>query len=291
MMIDRLRQMAIFAKTVDQGSFRGAARELHLSPSVVSHHVSQLEEHLGIALLYRSTRKLSLTPDGERLLEATHKMLDAVEGELEALSSSARQPSGTIRITLPSVLSQSKVTQKIAAYSVAHPRVNIALDFSDTRRELIADGFDLAMRMGDKPKNSPTSRVLFGVTRKLVAAPSYLEANPRPQTLADLQYLDWVVLPQVHAGSVMLENAAGEQKAIRPKSRLSSNDASSLCSLVLEGVGLAILPDFLADAHLKAGTIVEVSQEWRPKPITVYAEWPANVPKHGLVHHVLGALN
>ncbi|MGI9502636.1 MAG: LysR family transcriptional regulator, partial [Geminicoccaceae bacterium] len=78
-MIDRLRQMAIFAKTIDHGSFRGAARELRLSPSVVSHHISQLEEHLGVALIYRSTRKLTLTREGERLLAATRKMLEAVE--------------------------------------------------------------------------------------------------------------------------------------------------------------------------------------------------------------------
>jgi DNA-binding transcriptional LysR family regulator len=82
-MIDRLRQMAIFAKTIDHGSFRGAARELHLSPSVISHHISQLEDHLGVALIYRSTRKLTLTAEGKRLLIATHKMLDAVEDELQ----------------------------------------------------------------------------------------------------------------------------------------------------------------------------------------------------------------
>ena len=81
-MIDRLRQMAIFAKTINHGSFRGAARELKLSPSVVSHHISQLEEHLGVALIYRSTRKLTLTKEGQRLLTATRNMLEAVEGEL-----------------------------------------------------------------------------------------------------------------------------------------------------------------------------------------------------------------
>ncbi|MFK7754987.1 MAG: LysR family transcriptional regulator [Sedimentitalea sp.] len=270
-MIDRLRQMAIFSKTIDQGSFRGAARELNLSPSVFSHHVSQLEEHLGVALLYRSTRKLSLTPDGERLLDATHKMLDAVEGELEALSSSARQPSGAMRITLPSVLSQSMLTQKIAAYSVAHPRVDITLDFSGSRRELFADGFDLAIRMGEKHSNSPTSRSLFGVKRKLVAAPAYLNANPAIESLQDLQSLNWVVLFQVHAGSVVLQNARREKKTIRPQSRLSSNDAVALFRLAFAGAGLAALPDFLVDAHLKSGAMVEIFSEWKPIPITVYA--------------------
>ena len=111
-MIDRLRQMAIFAKTIDHGSFRGAAKELHLSPSVVSHHISQLEEHLGVALIYRSTRKLTLTREGDRLLAATRTMLEAVENELQTLSAGANVPSGELRITAPSVLSKSSFTDR-----------------------------------------------------------------------------------------------------------------------------------------------------------------------------------
>ena len=88
-MLDQLRQVAIFAKTIDHGSFRGAARELKLSPSVVSHHISQLEEHLGVALLYRSTRKLALTREGEQLLASTHPMLEVVEGAFSEILNTA----------------------------------------------------------------------------------------------------------------------------------------------------------------------------------------------------------
>jgi len=153
-MIDRLRQLAIFAKTIDHGSFRGAAKELQISPSVVSHHISQLEENLGLALIYRSTRKLSLTRDGERLLLAARKMLDAVESELEELSSIANVPSGELNITVPSVLSQSVITERIASFSLANPRIKLSVDYSDTRRNLIDDGYDFAIRMGPKSKNS-----------------------------------------------------------------------------------------------------------------------------------------
>ena len=116
-MIDRLRQMAIFAKTINHGSFRGAARELKLSPSVVSHHISQLEEHLGVALIYRSTRKLTLTREGQRLLAATRNMLEAVEGELKALTATASDPSGELRLTMPSVLSHSQITDRTVSYT------------------------------------------------------------------------------------------------------------------------------------------------------------------------------
>ena len=132
-MIDLLRQMAIFAKTIDHGSFRGAARELKLSPSVVSHHISQLEEHLGVALIYRSTRKLTLTREGERLLLAARNMLEAVESELLELSLSGKEPSGELRITLGSILSQSQLTDIIADFSMTYPRIKIVLDYSDMR--------------------------------------------------------------------------------------------------------------------------------------------------------------
>ena len=169
-MIDQLRQMAIFAKTIDHGSFRGAARDLRLSPSVVSHHISQLEEHLGVALIYRSTRKLSLTPQGETLLQAARKMLEAVESELLELSLSATEPSGELRLTLPSVLSQSHLTDLIAAFSMRYPRIRISLDFSDIRKDLMDGGLDIAIRMGFKRKNAGSSRKLFKVNRKIVAS-------------------------------------------------------------------------------------------------------------------------
>ena len=129
-----------------------------------------LEDSLGVALIYRSTRKLTLTREGHRLLAAAHKMLEAVEGELVDLSVSATAPSGELRVTVPSVLSQSHFTEQIAAFSKAHPRIKLSLDFSDIRRDLIDDGFDIAIRMGPRRKRRaphcrqwPSGRV-FAVT-------------------------------------------------------------------------------------------------------------------------------
>ena len=117
-MLDQLRQIAIFAKTVDHGSFRGAARSLRLSPSVVSHHVTQLEKRLGTPLLYRSTRKLSVTPDGERLLSAAQDMIEAAETGLQDVSNQSHQPSGVLRVTVPAVLTQSRLTNQMAAFAI-----------------------------------------------------------------------------------------------------------------------------------------------------------------------------
>ncbi|MEO9825844.1 MAG: LysR family transcriptional regulator [Paracoccaceae bacterium] len=286
-MIDLLRQMAIFAKTIDHGSFRGAARELKLSPSVVSHHISQLEEHLGVALIYRSTRKLSLTADGSKLLAATQNMLASVEGELLRLSSTAAEPSGELRITLPAVLSQSHFVEAIADFSARYPRIQLSLDFSDTRRGLIDDHFDMAIRMMPKFKASPTSRRLFTVRRRLVAATSYLAANPAVHHPNDLLSLDWLSLAPVQHVPLSFSQTKKQAVRVKPDVHLSTNDAQSLYRLARTGAGLAVVPEFLAQHDVKAGVMEFVLPDWQLPSIDIFAEWPANAPKHGLIHLAL----
>jgi len=289
-MIDHLRQMAIFAKTIDHGSFRGAASELHLSASVVSHHISQLEEHLGVALIYRTTRKLTLTPEGTRLLTAAHKMMDAVEGELLELAVSAKAPSGELRLTIPSVLSQSNFTDQLAAFTQSYPRISLSLDYSDMRRELIADGFDVAIRMGPKPKRSSTSRTLFQTNRILVASTAYLQKKVTPQTPKDLLDWDWLALNPARNVPLDFRNQSGDRITIKPVARVSTNDAQANYRLARAGVGLAVVPQFLADADIATGHMNFVLPEWLLNPIDVFALWPANAPKHGLIHLLLGEI-
>lgn len=290
-MIDRLRQMAIFAKTIDHGSFRGAARELHLSPSVVSHHISQLEEHLGVALIYRSTRKLTLTREGERLLAATRKMLDVAEGELLQLSESAVEPSGELRLTAPSVLSNSKFTDAIAAFSRAYPRIQLTLDFSDSRRDLIEDGFDIAIRMGLNGKNTATSRVLFQVKRKLVASTEYLSTRPSINHPKQLQEWDWLALSPVRNVPVTFRKKRARPITIKSEPLVSCNDAQALYRLVRAGAGYAIIPDFLAANDVEAGRVEFLLPEWENVHADVFAVWPANAPRHGLVRLMLDHLS
>lgn len=289
-MIDRLRQMAIFAKTIDHGSFRGAAAELNLSPSVVSHHISQLEEHLGVALIYRSTRKLTLTREGERLLAATRKMLEAVEGELLALSGSSAEPSGELRVTLPSVLSQSVLTDHLAAFSKAYPKIQLTLDYSDTRRELIDDGFDFAIRMKPNAKTSATSRKLFKTRRRLVSSPAYIADQAKADRPDALLTWDWLVLSPVRSIPLVFQNGS-ETIRIRPETRVFTSDARALYRLARAGAGLALVPEFLAEEDVAAGRMDYVLPEWELPPIDVFAVWPSNAPKHGLIHLALNALS
>ena len=289
-MLDQLRQIAIFAKTVDHGSFRAAAKALRLSPSVVSHHVTQLEQTLGTALIYRSTRKLALTPDGEKLLSAAHAMMTAAEDGLQAVSSETQSPSGLLRITLPAVLAQSGLVDRMAAYSVAFPNVRLSLDFADVRRELIGDGFDIAIRMGWLEDSALMARKLFDVQRRLVASAGYCEARPEPASPADLTEWDWLELAPVWHKKPEFRNGSQRVVIARPDSRISVNDAQALHRLTRHGAGLAIIPDFLIEEDVKTGKLNVVLPDWTVAPVGTYAVWPSNAPREGLVKHFVDYL-
>ena len=287
-MLDELRQIAIFAKTVDHGSFRAAAKALDLSPSVVSHHVGQLEQRLDTALLYRSTRKLSLTPDGERLLSAAHAMMDAAEAGLQDIVSHTHQPSGTLRVTAPAFLAQSAITNQVAEFSLAYPQVELAIDFSDARQDLIADGYDIALRAGEMEDSSLMARKLFNVHRKLIAAPAYINAQTKqPTSPSDLSDWDWLLFAPVKRQKLRF-NKAGKQKFVaKPNSRITVNDAYALSQLARTGAGLAIVPEFIAEQHVTSGALQYVLPDWTLDPFDVFAVWPSNAPKHGLVKHFI----
>lgn len=290
-MIDRLRQMAIFAKAVDHGSFRGAANELRLSPSVVSHHISELEAHLGVALLYRTTRKLRLTTEGERLLVATHNMLDAVEGEVNAISAKAGEPSGELRITLPSVLSKSPFIDMVSAFIADYPRIGVVLDFSDERYDLIDGGYDIAVRMGLSTKTSASQRKLRMIERRLLASPAFLDGKAPPNSPDDIKDWRWLELAPLKNVPVVFAKDGQKHSIQQRVSQVSCNDAQAIYELARAGAGLCVVPAYLASADLKAGRIVNVLPDWELAPIQMYLDWPTNAPRSGLIRLFVDAMS
>jgi len=280
-MLDQLRQIAIFAKTVEYGSFRSAAKALNLSPSVVSHHVALLEERLGTALLYRSTRRLSLTSDGEVLLVSAREMIEAAELGLRTVGDKAGEPSGVLRVTAPAVLAQSEVVDRIAAFATTFPLVQLELDFTDLQRNVVTDGIDVAIRMGWLRDSALMARKLGEIERKVVAAQRYVARHQQPAKPADLEGWNWIEFSQV---PLKFEFRGRGHRAVqvRPKSNIQVNDANALCRLACAGAGVAILPDFLVQRALSEGTIHHVLPDWRVDSVGVFAVWPPNAPKGGL---------
>jgi len=286
-MLDELRQIAIFTKTVDHGSFRGAAKALRLSPSVVSHHVGQLEQSLGTALLYRSTRKLSLTADGERLLEAGHAMIKAAETGLQGIGNQMITPSGRLRLTAPAILAQSNLTRQFGEFALAYPEVSLSIDLSDSRRDIIADGFDMAISIGELKDSSMKARKLFEIDRALVAAPMYLEKHPTPKTPDDIENWDWLELAPVWHKKPVFRKGRKRKTIQKRRTRVSVNNAQALVQLARSGSGLGMVPGFLASKDIDAGNLKNVIKDWTVEPLGVFAVWPSNAPNNGLIRHFL----
>lgn len=282
-MIDQLKPIAIFQIVVDHGSFRSAAKALRMSPSVVSHHVSQLEQALGTALMYRSTRKLALTEEGKRLITHARNMVEAAETGLQEVSTRSEQPTGALNLTIPAVLSRSKLVDRIAQFTRKYPGVQLSMDFSDVRRDLIGDGFDIAIRMGWLSDSSHKARKLFEVKRSLVASKTYLNSKPEPKTIDELSTWDWLELAPVWNKAETFKHNDHKQVVLKPKARISVNDANALGRLSGQGAGLAVIPDFLAEPEIASGLLREVFPDWAAEPVGVYAVWPPNAPRDGLI--------
>lgn len=290
-MIDELRQIAIFAKTIEHGSFRATAHALRLSPSVVSHHVAQLEQRLGTALLYRTTRKLSLTPDGERLLHAAQTMMEAAEAGIQDITNKTEQPTGVLRLTVPAIMANSPITGQFARFALTYPEVRITLDYSDLRRELIEDGFDVAISIGVLKDSSLKAKKLMEIQRKLVASPDYLAEQKKIKSPKDLDGLDWLELAPVWNIKPTFNKGEKSEVVSNRKSQISVNNAAALCQLARAGAGLALIPDFLVEPYIDSGELISVLDEWSLETLNVYAVWPANVPKEGLIMLFLKFLN
>jgi DNA-binding transcriptional LysR family regulator len=288
-MIDELRSLAIFAKVVEAGSFRSAANGLKLSPSVVSHHVAQLEERLGVALLYRSTRRLSLTYEGEKLFMSAEAMLSAAEKGLNSIAYQAREPAGNLNLTLPAMLTRSPLVADIAVFAKTFPKVALTIRFSDTQQDLIREGIDLAIRIGDLKDSALKSKRLFTMTRKLVVAPALISQHSSPQQPQDLLQWDWIGL-KMRPNTKTLINQKGKTCLIHFEPRIIVDSMDAVCQLAIAGLGLATPPAFFVADALHQGHLVEPLPEWRAEPLPVYFVWPPNASKESLTFRLMAFL-
>ena len=280
-MIHHLRALAVFARAVELGSFRAAARELKLSPSVVSHHISQLEEQLGVALIYRSTRSLSLTREGEQLFGAAQVMINAAEGGINAVLNKAGALGGELHVTAPAILAQSRIADRIALFLRRHEHVKITIDYSDMPRDLISEGIDVAIRMGWLRDGRLKARKLYDVDRVLIASRTYLTGRTLPKSPKDVEAWDWLELAPVPLKPVFRHKTLKSVR-LRLTPRLSANSAAALYQLVKRGAGIAILPRFIAESDISNGDIEVLLPDWKLPAVAVSAVRPHNAPKLGL---------
>ena len=226
-MIDDLKSIAIFATVIEQGSFRGAARKLNLSPSVISYHIAELEKKLDTALLYRSTRKLSLTSQGEALQKVSKNMLEIVEEGLLSITEQSDTLRGKITISLPTALTRSDYTRALASFCQRHPHLEVNILYSDVFENLIEKSIDLAIRVGTLPSSDLKSRRLGQITRRLVCTKQFeAQYTPISQPHA-LSQVPWIKLTSLPAKRTLTHPVFGRVDVEVPR-RLS---AQAVCTV------------------------------------------------------------
>lgn len=272
-MINHLRHMAVFAKVVDMGSFRAAAKELGLAPSRISHTISDLEAYLGVTLLYRTTRKLLLTNEGQILYAHVTDMMGNAEAGLNELSMLAQEPIGALKISLPAFMTTSTISAGIATFAHLYPKVSMSLNYTDNIQDILDEGIDLSIRVGWLENSSMMSRKLGGSKRRLVTSQRYLEEHSLPTHPSDLKDWDWIGF-QRRPNTIELISNVGEICSIHQHSRVSVNSAEALQFMVRQNLGITVLPEHLVTECLSTGEFVHILPEWTLEPLGYYAVWP-----------------
>ncbi len=289
LMIDDLRALAIFAKVAEAGSFSAAGRSLRLSTSVVSHHVKALETRHGVSLFHRSTRSLSLTNEGQRLLTAANRMVEAAEEGFDAIAQASTDPAGTLRISAPAFLMNSPQVDALWQFARRYPGVSVTLCSSDEQINLVAEGFDMAIRLGAMTDSTLKSRKIGTFERVLVAAPAYLETVGTLSSPADLARCNFVLLDMLPERFCLVR--AEEQVTVQPEqSRLLVNSISGARSALLAGLGIQKMPLSEVGADLASGKLVEVLPDWSLATSNIYVVWPESSRRGTLVGLFLEAL-
>ena len=266
---------AIFAKVAEHGSFSGAATELALSKATVSKAVSRLEERLRTPLFHRTSRKLSLTESGRAALQRAARILAEGQAVEEEITEGAAVPRGLVRLSAPMSFGIQHLGPALAAFFRSYPEVSFDLDLSDARTDIVAEGLDVALRIGQLGDSSLRARRLCAVRRVLVAAPSYLAIHGTPADPQDLESRDVVVFSHLSApNALVLHHPHRGEFTARISSRLTVNNADVVLPLLADGLVLALMPEFLIWRDLQEGRLVEVLPDWTSELLALHVVTP-----------------
>jgi DNA-binding transcriptional LysR family regulator len=273
--MDRLSEMEAFATVVDQGGFTDAAKKLGISKSAVSKHVSSLETRLGARLLNRTTRRVSPTEIGLAYYDRARRVLNDA-GEADALVTSMQSaPSGVLRVSVATDFGVNHLSPILGNFLHEFSDITVNMVLNNRYVELISEGFDLAVRIGDLEDSSLRARKLAETHKQMIASPEYLEEYGRPQRIDDLNEHKLLHYSNQANGSVWkLTAPSGEKRQVRSAGWLTVNDGQSLLTAACNGLGIAFLPDFLYADAMKAGKLVPAIEGLAPETQGIYAVYP-----------------
>lgn len=288
--MDQLKRMAVFAEVVAAGSLTAAARRLNMTPSAVSQHLRQLEGALGLALLHRSTRKLTLTEAGARYIEGCTAMVAAARAADQALARHRDEPEGELRIAAP--IGFGGLLAQALAPLRSHPKLTLRLLLDDALIDLIEERVDIALRAGSLPDSSLVARKLGSMDAQMCAAPAYLAERGWPRVPQDLAAHDWLGGRPASNGveTLMLHSQAGEQATVQVTSRAHASQVTALHALCVQGWGISVVVSDDDRRALADGRLVPVLPGWQLPDLPVYAITPRRGEQPAKVRHALALL-
>jgi DNA-binding transcriptional LysR family regulator len=280
---------AMFACVVEHRSFSAAAEAIGVSKATVSKAVSRLEASLGTTLFHRTSRRLSLTDSGQALAERAARILAEAQGAEEQARDAATAPAGLVRIAAPITFGIRYVADAVADFLALHPGIEIDLRLSDAQTDIVAEGFDIALRIANLPDSSLRARRLAPVRVRVVAAPAYLAAHGTPRHPAELGEHPCFVYAN-GIGAWHFRKADGQEAAVRPKGQLITDNGDAMLPALCAGLGIARLPDFIVDTEIAAGRLVELLPDWAPDGIALHLMTPPSPLRPARVEAVIAFL-
>ncbi len=263
--------MAVFLAVVEEGDFSAAARRLRMTPSAVSKIIGRLETRLGVRLLQRSTRSISLTSEGGAYAESARRILGDIEDAEFAIQPSA-EPRGRLRVSLPSAFGHRLIVPMLPDFIARFPEIDLVLDFSDAIADLMNGDADVAIRVAAQSDSTLVVRRLASNRRVICAAPGYLERHGVPKTPDDLQRHACLAITAHGRLNVWEFQDGNGRHAIRVRGSVEANSTEALRRLALAGIGIVRLSEILVGGDIRAGLLVPLLTDWNyaeAEPITV----------------------
>lgn len=273
--MDRLVSMAVFVATVEEGSLLAAARRFGLSPSMAGKHVSAIEEQLGVRLLQRSTRALRLTDVGQAYYARCQRILEEYEDANSEARDAQRSVRGTLCVAAPTTFGAMHLGGAIAGYLAEHPDVSVETVLSDRYVDLLADGVDVAIRIGRLEDSDLVARRLAACRMVFCAAPSFLARHGTPETIEQLRRAPRLAFTQaVSAGDWTLTDPDGNTHLVDGPIRLAANNMQMLLASALAGTGVAYGPSFVFGESIARGALHPLMQDHRTSDLAIHAVYP-----------------
>lgn len=274
--MDLLSSMATFVKAVDLGSFAAAAEATALSPTMVGKHVRYLETRLGVRLISRTTRRQTLTAFGRAYYDRCRIILEEVAAADALACDHLNSPSGTLRVTMPTLLGRICVAPLLLDLAHRHPTLRLDLSMEDRITDLAAGGYDLSVRTGSLEDRAGLTTRRLGSHRMIVcASPNYLDATGAPRTIADLSAHKAVTYARPGWSHAWLfRDADGRIVEVAPPGRLRLDDLAAVAEAAVAGAGLAWIPAWLARPHVAGGALVQVLRDQPAYAFENHAVWP-----------------